>query len=274
MDKALARWLAVREQADTAARSTRLTQAMADRLRGRDPLRIVDLGTGAGSNVRYLVERLPARDQQWLIVDRSALLLAEARTRIAGAGVGRDRRIEIETHELDLNAIDEADIFAGRDLVTASALLDLVSERWLHAVAEQSRAAGAAALFTITYTGRSDCTPADEDDELVIGLFNEHQRRDKGLGGPAAGPRATEAAVRAFTAAGYHVDTERSDWQLGPEDTHMQRELIDGWASAATETDPRAAERIAAWRTRRLQLVAEGRAHAIVGHDDLAAWLR
>src|SRR5438874_8082377 len=62
-------WLALREAADHAARSDRLARAAAGAIRGRTPVRIVDLGCGTGSNLRYLAPRLPP-PQRWLLVDR------------------------------------------------------------------------------------------------------------------------------------------------------------------------------------------------------------
>jgi SAM-dependent methyltransferase len=273
MDDALAQWLALREPTDAASRAPQLTQLIANRFAGRDPLHVLDLGSGTGSNIRYLADHLPARHQRWLAVDRSPLLLSLARSRTEQATAAMLRLVEIDTREQDLNELPQ-DLFAGRHLVTSSALLDLVSESWLTLLAQRCREAGAAALFTIVYNGRSEPSPHDPDDALVIALFNRHQHRDKGLGGPAAGPDATDAAVRAFTAAGYDVETAGSDWRLGPDDREIQRELIEGWAFAATETDPRHAERIAAWRARRLEHLDAGRAHAIVGHHDIAAVIR
>src|SRR5690606_38183421 len=68
----------------------------------------------------------------------------------------------------------------ARGLVTASALLDLVSSDWLDALAEHTAAAGAAALFALSYDGRLSLEPAHRDDALVRALVNLHQRRDKG----------------------------------------------------------------------------------------------
>jgi hypothetical protein len=164
-------------------------------------------------------------------------------------------------------------MFAGRHLVTASALLDLVSESWLRTLASRCRLAGAAALFTITYDGRFSCVPAEPEDELVRGLMNAHQRRDKGLGGPAEGPGAVACAVRCFSEEGYEVSTETSDWVLGPGEEVLQRMLIDGWARAASEQAPDAAEMIASWRARRLAHVEAEQSHIVVGHRDVAAWL-
>ena len=98
---------------------------------------------------------------------------------------------------MNLERLD-AEIFEGRNLVTASALLDLVSESWLRLLAARCREAGATALFTLTYDGRSSCDPVEPEDELVRELMNLHQKTDKGLGGPADGPDAWAVAERAF----------------------------------------------------------------------------
>jgi hypothetical protein len=193
---------------------------------------------------------------------------------ISSWGQGRPLDCHVETRTLDLNSLDELDIFAGRQLVTASALLDLVSERWLGALAARCREAGAAALFTITYNGWFSCSPAEPEDETIRHLFNRHQKTDKGLGGPAAGPDAADCAARCFGDIGYRVWTEPSDWMLGSEERELQRHLIDGWANAATELAPDNASGIARWRARRIGHVDAGRSHIVVGHSDVAAILR
>jgi hypothetical protein len=179
----------------------------------------------------------------------------------------------VETKERDLGELDDTGMFAGRHLVTGSALLDLVSERWMRTLAARCRTTGAAALFTITYNGQTSCSPAEPEDAMVLDLFNRHQRTDKGLGGPAEGPAAAACAVRCFSEAGYRVRSEPSDWRLGSGDAELQRVLIEGWAAAATEMAPDAASTIASWRARRLQHVDAGRSRVVVGHSDVAAWL-
>ena len=287
MDDPLSHWLRLREPADHAARSEALTRSIAGALPSGKPLSVLDLGTGTGSNVRYLAERLPGR-QRWLAVDRSAALLAELPGRISswGAARGYETRTEpgrciirgvhfecdVETRQMDLGTLDDREIFAGRDIVTASALLDLVSEPWLRALAAHCRAEGVAALFAITYNGRFSCTPVEAEDNDVRDLMNRHQKRDKGWGGRAAGPDADACAERCFAEAGYQVRREPSDWTLGPAEGDVQRLLIDGWAEAATEMAPDRAATIASWRARRLAHVAAGRSRIVVGHGDLAAW--
>jgi len=272
MSDSLAEWLALREHADAAARSMRLARLVAGQLRGRDPVRILDLGTGTGSNIWYLANHLGEARQQWLALDRDPFLLNRVRDNAPRRLAGRAGGVTIETRETDLGRLDFTDLVADRDLVTASALLDLVSDTWLQSLAEDCRAAGAAALFAITYNGHSECSPVEPEDDRVLALFNRHQHRDKGLGGPAAGPDAVDSAVRAFTAVGYHVEREATEWRLDASDGPLQRELIEGWAYAATETDPSSADNIADWRRRRIEHVQRGHSKIVVGHDDIAAW--
>ena len=85
-DHGLARWLALREAADRTARSATLTDRVVARLDSVDPIRFLDLATGTGSNIRYLIDRFPGRHQQWLAIDRSATLLALLPARLAAWG--------------------------------------------------------------------------------------------------------------------------------------------------------------------------------------------
>lgn len=288
MDSLLAAWLQLRETADAAARSERLTRTIAGALASSDTMHVLDLATGTGSNLRYLASRLTPR-QRWLVVDRDPTLLAllpelmsvwgNANGHSVEKGCGpvgcviRGRALDchVEAQTLNLDSLEGLDIFADRQLVTASALLDLVSESWLKTLATRCDCVGAAALFTLTYNGWSCCSPAEPEDEMVRDLLNRHQRRDKGLGGEAAGPDAAECAARCFADRGYRVWTEPSDWMLGPSEGELQRRLIDGWAEAGAELVPDAASDIAAWRARRVHHVDAGRSHIVVGHVDLAA---
>ncbi|MGE0445257.1 MAG: cyclopropane-fatty-acyl-phospholipid synthase family protein [Vicinamibacterales bacterium] len=282
----LADWLALREAADFASRSERLTRLVAGHLGTSVPARILDLGTGTGSNLRYLLEHLP-RQQHWTVVDRDPAVLGHLQARTASwaaargysvAGTsdgfviaGKGLECQVTPRQQDLGSVDDATLFEGEHLVTASALLDLVSPAWLNTVARHCRSAGAAALFTITYDGRSPCAPSDPDDDIVRELFNRHQRTDKGLGGPAAGPDAAALAAAVFEEAGFRVEREHSDWVIEPSEQELQKQLIIGWASAATEMAPEIATQIANWRLRRLHHVAAGDSLIVVGHEDLFA---
>jgi SAM-dependent methyltransferase len=254
-----AQWLSMREPADHLARSASLARAAIERSSRESRVRILDLAAGTGSNLRY-IEKVALRSDasaEFLLVDHDPALLAQV-----------PKAPAVATRCLDLATLNDRTLFAGRSLVTASALLDLVSERWLRSLADRCAAYGAAVLFALTYDGRIVCTPEDRDDGTIVARVNEHQRRDKGFG-PALGPDATNCADRCFRERGYQVARDRSDWQLTPAHDELQRQLIDGWAQAAIELHSSDAAIVEAWRRRRHAHVDANRSGIVVGHEDL-----
>ncbi len=282
-------WLALREPADVRARSARLVHLIAARFPRDTVLRALDVATGTGANMRYMAEHLPSQ-QQWLLVDGDPGLLGEVPGRTRWWAVARGFEVSsgeqellirgerlicrVATRRLNLaTALDgPVEIFEGHRLVTASALLDLVSDRWLRAVADRCLSAGAAVLFALTYDGRMHCAPEEPEDAAVRELVNAHQRMDKGFG-PALGPAGCEAAERCFTSLGYRVERAPSQWVLERDADQLQHQLIEGWAGAAAAVAPHQSSAIGSWRARRLAHVAAGRSRLFVGHEDLAAWL-
>jgi len=287
MADALSNWLALREPADTAARSSALAESTARALATHHPLCVLELGTGTGANIRYLAPRLGGR-QRWLAVDLDEDVLGRLPVRLSewarehGYELERDARsvtvrgrdfaADVETMRTDLDVVDRH-LLEGRHLVTASALLDLVSEDWLRRLAGECASVRAAVLFALTYTGRSACEPHEPEDDWIRDLLNRHQNRDKGLGGPAVGPAGADVAVQVFAAAGYETKIVSTPWQLGPEMAELQRQLVGGWAQAALEMEPGKSAAIAAWESRRLAHLQSGRSRIIVEHADVAARL-
>lgn len=256
-------WLALREPADVEARlqAAAVTHAVTAALPADRPVRVVDLGCGTGSNVRFLASRLGLR-VHWRLLDHDEELLAHA-ARLLGS--------HVETRMVDLRVLSQDDI-GEADLVTASALLDLVSDAWLSSFVRICRRANAAVLIALNYDGRVSCSPADDDDEFVRDLVNRHQRTDKGFG-PALGPDSGARTAEQLTGAGYSVHSAKSDWVIDADRAELQRQLIEGWAGAAIELSPDDRARILAWQARRLQHVSAGISQIIVGHDDVAGIL-
>src|SRR5262249_20620765 len=159
---------------------------------------------GTGSTLRAVAAHLPAR-QNWRLVDNDLGLLARAGelTRSSGANV--------TTTPVDLSHDLEAALDGAVDLVTASALLDLVSAAWLERLAVETAARRLPIYAALTYDGRAELEPVDPFDAAIIAAVNRHQRRDKGFG-PALGPAAAAAAVTQFQVVQYAVTQGQSDW--------------------------------------------------------------
>jgi hypothetical protein len=154
--------------------------------------------------------------------------------------------------------------------VTASALLDLVSQPWIDSLAANCGRAGCAVLFALSYDGRVAWQPELADDAEITALLNRHQRGDKGFG-PAAGPLAAAYASECLQHAGYVVRQGYSDWRLTSTDASLQAALAQGWASAGAAMAPASGARIDAWLEQRLALIGRAACELSVGHIDLFA---
>ena len=265
-------WLALREPVDHRSRAESLLTPLGEAWRARGWSRVLDLGTGTGSNLRYLQPRLP-EGQEWVLVDHDADHLRAAARAGAWTAV---RRVTVVPGDL---AHEGLAAIADVDLVTASALLDLVSQDWLSRVVDACADADRGAHFALSYDGdirwsvdgeRSGGEEEDQDDVLVREAVNDHQRVDKGLG-PALGPAAAAVANRLFRAAGYRTWVTPSVWRLGPADAVLVDRLITGWATAAAERRPGQAARVRMWADRRRATSGGQRFSLTVGHRDLLA---
>jgi hypothetical protein len=234
-------WLALREPADAAARDVGLLEE-ATALVG-DGLGL-DLGCGTGATARAF-----GAGPRWRLVDRDRRLLELAAAGCPGA----------EAVEADLAAVDRLPL-DGVALVTASALLDLVSQAWIEALSGRLADAGVPVYAALSYDGTVAWDAPEPGDAAVVAAFNRDQRRDKGLG-PALGPAAPAALARALAARGYRVRTAPSPWRLGNAEAALQAALVEGIAEAAAAP--------ASWRQARLAASAASR--CTVGHVDLLA---
>ncbi|PQO22091.1 hypothetical protein C2I36_14890 [Rhodobacteraceae bacterium WD3A24] len=247
-------WLALREPADAAARDGDLLARAARLCAGEAAPVIVDLGCGTGATVRALGPLVP-QDACWRLVDNDNRLLVAA---CAAAG----ERAEPYCRDLaDIEALP----LAGAHLVTASALLDLVSGGWLARLVGRLARAGTGFYAALSYDGLMEWMPPDPEDGEVIAAFNAHQATDKGLG-PALGPAAGGAAAESFAAAGYTVETRRSPWRLEDGAGALRAELAAGVGRAAGEMGHAGA---GDWVRRRR--AGDAATRCIVGHLDMLA---
>ena len=296
MSSFAADWLALREPVDAASRAPALRPFLVAALAAAQSrpagLAVIDLGAGTGANLRYAAPLLGGR-QDWLLVERDPVLLdavagrmrawpqasqaplsargqwlaAEGRpATISGAGFEchvRTRTLDLATQLQQLPLPDGA-------LLTASALLDLVSEDWLRTLLRRAAAAAAMVWFALTYDGQIDCHPAEPDDAAVRELFNQHQLGDKGFGG-ALGPGAARMAEQILAEHGYRVQCAPSDWCIGPEQSALQHALVEGWFDAVCEIAPLGVAAWRSWLARRRSHIDGSRSELRVGHVDMVA---
>ena len=263
-------WLALREGADAAARAPGLVDLLRVHLAAAGagaPAVIRDLGCGTGSMGRWLAPQLSG-PQVWVLHDRDPALLASAAARMPGAGAD-GAPVSARTHLGDLTALRSPDL-AGTVLVTASAVLDLLTAEEVDGLAAACTEAGAAALLTLSVTGGVEFAPSDPLDALFADAFNAHQRRrhdDRWLLGPDAGA----VAVDAFARRGAVVETRPSPWHLGADRSELAEEWLRAWIAAACAQRPDLGRCAGAYLGRRLDACSAGRLRIVVGHVDVLA---
>jgi trans-aconitate methyltransferase len=262
-----AAWLRLREAADAAARAPELVEQVRRHLAATQHRVIHDLGTGTGSMGRWLAPRLSG-PQHWIMYDREADLLEHAMADMIDTAAD-GAPVSVETRRRDITRLTAEDL-DGASLVTASALLDMLTAAEVERIVAACADAGCPTLLTISVIGQVELTPPDPLDAEIAEAFNAHQRRTVG-GRRLLGPDAVDTCVEAFGRRGARVLVRSSPWRLNADRAELTAEWLRGWLSAACEQSPELARPAAAYARRRLAEAAAGRLGVVVGHHDLLA---
>lgn len=262
MNSFTADWLTLREPYDARARNSKVLSAAAKSVAEFSSVSIVDLACGTGATLRALADHLPAR-QNWKLVDNDLGLLSRA----ADAS---HPRAKVTTAAVDLTRDLEAVLDGPVDLVTTSAFLDLVSDRWLERLAIEAAARKLPFYAALTYDGRIALEPTDPDDDAIIAAVGVHQQRDQGFG-PALGLSAGGRAIMRLGAVGYSVVHGFADWEIDTQDRDIQLAFFESWAGAARNVGQLPDKNIAEWFARRRDAVANGKSSIRIGHVDIFA---
>jgi len=255
-------WLAARVAADNAARAVTVSTLLPELINyliaraGSDAtVEIIDLGAGTGANQRWLAPRLPIL-QHWLhldhnpVISRSLPLLDDT--------VIIDEGVEALGQLLTKASGD-------RQLVTCSALLDVLTTEQIEAVCRAVIDNRVPAFFSLTVTGGLRLSPTDPHDQLLLAAFNDHQRR-----AGRAGPDATTLTVNLLRAAEFAVTTQETSWRLTAQSglAFVDQMLAERLAAAVAQ-DPALAASAAAWLELRRAQLAAGLLRIELDHCDI-----
>lgn len=260
-------WLGLREPADAAARSRDLAEAVERALPASGTRVVHDLGCGTGSMGRWLAPLLTG-PQHWVLHDRDEDLLALAAAEAPGPAAD-DAPVTVEARRTDIARMGPPDL-AGANLITASALLDLLTAEEMDRLADLCAGAGCPVLLTLSVIGSVELSPADPLDYRVAAAFDAHQRRATERG-ELLGPDAVDLAADAFRRRGAEVLVRPSPWHLGPTDSALAADWFIGWLAAACEQDPELADECEPYARRRLEQASAEELAVTVAHADLLA---
>jgi len=258
-------WLVLREPADAAARAAELAERLARHLPAAGPVVIHDLGGGSGAMGRWLAPRLRG-PQHWVVHDRDPDVLEVALADLPGPAADGSA-VTVEARRSDIAAPAPGDL-AGASLITASALLDMLSADELTAVLGACTEIGCPILLALTVVGRVVLTPADRLDPRMAAAFNAHQRRTT-TAGRLLGPDAVPAAVEMLRPSGAEVLVRPSPWRLDAAHAALTAEWFAGWVGAAFEQEPALADEAGDYLDRRMAEASAGDLSVTVDHADV-----
>jgi len=286
-----AEWLSLREPVDHRSRNQDLQIQVLKylaQIKNVCPglVRITDLGSGTGSNLRALAPHLDSM-QHWTLVDYDLALLNTARTTLlAWADSKLDAPIfehsanapthikplsilkENKTIVVDFRCVDLVNDYQTildepADLITAAAFFDLVAEPWL----TQFCATLSKPLYTVlTYNGVEKWSPPESIDADVLQAFHQHQRTNKGFGA-AVGPTAPERLQSLLHARQFLTASAASPWVLDHHDRTLIEQLAIGTAKAVREIGTIPSLTVNQWEQSRC--IAN---QCEIGHIDLFAY--
>ena len=258
-------WLRLREPADAAARAPDLVECLERSLPATDRREIHDLGGGTGAMGRWLAPLLPGR-QHWVVHDRDADLLQVAAADPPGPAAD-GAVVTVECRQSDIARLHPGDL-ADASLITASALLDLLSGDELAALITVCAGARCPMLLTLSVVGQVKVAPVDPLDRRVAAAFDAHQRRTTPRG-RLLGPDAVTLAAEEFGRLGVEVLVRPSPWRLGALQADLAAEWFTGWVGAACEQHGELAAETGVYTRRRLAQAAAGQLAVTVNHADM-----
>jgi hypothetical protein len=260
-----AEWLDLREPADAAARSRELVEHLRPHLPATSCLVIHDLACGTGSMGRWLAPLLPG-PQRWVLHDRDADMLHVAAAELPGPAAD-GASVVVETRRSDVTQLSPEDL-ADATLITASALLDLLTQDELAELIDVCAEAGCPVLLTLSVVGHVELAPSDPLDSRVAAAFDAHQRGITERG-RLLGPDAVAAAIEGFRLLGAEVLVRPTPWKLGPAQGDLAAEWFSGWIGAAYEQSVDLASATGSYARRRSADARVGDLRVTVGHADL-----
>ena len=147
---------------------------------------------------------------------------------------------------------------SGATLITASALLDMLTADELDRLVGLCLGAGCPILLTLSVIGSVEITPADPLDRRVAAAFDAHQRRTTERGSAARAGRRRLRRPGVPPTRAPRSSSRPSPWRLGPAHSALAAEWFTGWVGAACEQEPELAAECEPYARRRLEQASAG----------------
>ena len=187
-------WLFQREKVDNLSKNISIIKKINSFFKSYNEIRIIDLGTGTGSNFRYLSKKIKYKNQSWTLMDLSKSSLNEAKKNIVINN--KIKKINLKHDDIIKNIHQHT--FKDYDLVTGSAFLDIMPLDWFNKFYKLNTNTKLV-YFSINYDGYFKFFPKHNLDKDVLKLFNNDQKSKKNNKNKAVGPDCSDIINNCFS---------------------------------------------------------------------------
>ena len=283
-----AQWLAHRFACDAEARHDEIEHKFLDFFRQHQTsLKIVDIGSGTGANVRYYFDKIP-HAQEWTLIEQSTYLLEECRHSLSAFAQEHnyswqaqgDAFLLTDTEEKTatiklvpgrLEHIEQLTDLPHTDVVTANAVFDLLSFEQFDALVSTLARHDVCLLATLNYYETS-FLPFSDQDHRFTHWYHMHMKRPQPMG-IAMGPDCSAEMLDLLAQHHMMIEQEGSQWHLKKCDLTMHRYILHFMKQAISELSLSQEEQrdFNAWLDRKKELCRQRELEIIIDHSDIFA---
>lgn len=280
-------WLATRYPYDVDARNPNVEIACLQWLASRNPISVVDIGSGSGSNCFYFIDQFPVA-QHWTFIEKDPMLISASLERMTQWANDREYIVEASPYGINIqtpNGQIEIEGICGSlldlsqlvrldkvDLVMANAVFDLFSQSQFATFISELSNYSLGILATLNYSGMS-FSPTTDEDKTVIDLYESHMQRPQSFG-QGMGKECSELMIEAFKAQNWEIVAEEANWEIEGGEIKMQEYLL-GFMEEAIPELPLTQQQLADFYTfikNKKQLSANFNLGIQVNHKDIFAY--
>ena len=199
-------WLYKREKIDHSSKNLKIIDKINSTIKDLETLNVLDLGTGTGSNFRFLSKKIKHKNQSWTLMDISRSSLSEARKNTILNN--KIRKVSLKHNDI-IKDIKKTN-FNQFDLVTGSAFLDIMPHKWFkdfHRLNQNTKII----YFSINYDGYFKFQPHHSLDNNMLQLFNNDQQSKKDGIVKAVGPDCSEI-IKSYFSKTHKTFLLNSNW--------------------------------------------------------------
>lgn len=201
-------WLFQREKIDNLSKNNLIIKKINSFFKSDQDVKLMDLGTGTGSNFRFLSRKIKQKRQHWTLIDISKKSLLAAKNKISISNKIVNLSIINKNLIKNINQID----FKNFDIVTGSAFLDIMPFDWFKKFYQQNKKTKII-YFAINYDGFFQFYPRHKYDKKVLLLFNSDQKSIKHKKDRAVGPDCTKIIEKQFLKT-HKTFSFNSNWDI------------------------------------------------------------